>query len=158
MNDFSHLNQNRNPRMVDITKKEETKRRAVAETKVWLPEKIREKFKDGDICLEKGAVFQTAIVAGTMGLKQTSNLIPLCHQINIEGSEIEINFEGEFAVILCEVSTFGKTGVEMEALVGAQIAALTIYDMCKSLGHEMRIENCRLIEKRGGKSDYRNKS
>ena len=158
MNDFNHLDKNNNPRMVNITKKEETKRSATVETRVWLPEKIRERFKGGDIYLEKGAVFQTAIIAGTMGLKQTASLIPLCHQINIEGSKIEVDLKGEFAVILCEVCTSGKTGVEMEAFVGAQIAALTIYDMCKSVGHEMRVENCHLIEKKGGKSDYRKES
>ena len=156
MENFSHLDQNNQPCMVDITHKEETMRRAVVETKVWLPEKVRKKFKDGEIYLKKGSVFQTAIIAGTMGLKQTSSLIPMCHQIHIENSKIEIDLKGEAAVILCEVHAFGKTGVEMEALVGAQIAALTIYDMCKSLGHDMRIEDCRLIEKTGGKSDYRN--
>ena len=88
-----------------------------------------------------------------MGLKQTAQLIPFCHQINIEGSGIEIGMQGEFAVIRCHVNTYGKTGVEMEALVGVQIAALTIYDMCKAMGHEMRIEGCRLIQKTGGKSD-----
>ncbi|MCO4756305.1 MAG: cyclic pyranopterin monophosphate synthase MoaC, partial [Bacteriovoracaceae bacterium] len=99
-------------------------------------------------------VFNTAIIAGTMGLKQTSQLIPFCHQINIEGSKIDIELQGEHAVITCEARTFGKTGVEMEALTGAQIAALTIYDMCKSIDNTMRIESCSLLSKKGGKSDF----
>ena len=154
MNDLSHLDERSVPRMVNISSKENSQRSAIARTEVWLPEEIREKFKDGDIHAKKGAVFKTAIIAGTMGLKQTSQLIPFCHQINIEGIKIDITLEGDRAVILCSVNTYGKTGVEMEALMGAQIAALTIYDMCKSLGHQMRIENCHLLKKRGGKSDY----
>ena len=136
--------------------KEETIRKAIAETKVWLPEVILEQFIDGDIISKKGPVFQAAIIAGTMGLKNTSQLIPFCHQINIEGSSITIEIKGEFAVINCQAKTFGKTGIEMEALVGAQIAALTIYDMCKSLSHKIRIEGCHLVEKSGGKHDYKN--
>ncbi|MBK22838.1 MAG: cyclic pyranopterin monophosphate synthase MoaC [Halobacteriovorax sp.] len=156
MKEFSHIDKNNNPCMVDVSKKNETTRFAHARTEVWLPKVIRDQFIDGDIQSKKGPVFHTAIIAGTMGLKQTSNLIPFCHQLNIEGSSVEIKLEGESAVIDCTVKNTGKTGVEMEALMGAQIAALTIYDMCKAFGHEMQIRNGKLIEKRGGKSDYKN--
>ena len=154
MKDFSHIDKNNNPCMVDVSDKKETSRFAHARAEVWLPPIVREQFKDGDIQSKKGPVFHTAIIAGTMALKQTANLIPFCHQLNIEGSSVEIKLSGELAVIDCTVKTFGRTGVEMEALVGAQLAALTVYDMCKAFGHDMEIRNCQLIEKRGGKSDY----
>lgn len=155
MKDFSHVDKDNNPCMVDVSDKSETSRYALARTEVWLPKIIRDQFVDGEIISKKGPVFQTAIIAGTMALKQTAVLIPFCHQLNIEGSKVEIKLEGECAVIKCSVKTFGKTGVEMEALVGAQMAALTIYDMCKAFGHDMEIRNGRLIEKRGGKSEYK---
>lgn len=157
METFSHINQNNQPCMVDVSDKVNTDRTAHARAEVWLPKVIRDQFVDGDIQSKKGPVFQTAIIAGTMALKQTSLLIPFCHQINIEGSSIEIHLEGECAVIDCKSRTFGKTGIEMEALVGAQMAALTIYDMCKAFGHEMKLQNCQLIEKTGGKSDFNKK-
>jgi cyclic pyranopterin phosphate synthase len=150
---FSHLDKNQNPTMVDVSEKSNTFRTAKAHTTVWLPEVIRNQFRSGDMQSKKGPVFQTAIIAGVMAIKQTDKLIPFCHQINIEATKIEIELVGEYAVINCQAKTYGKTGVEMEALVGAQIAALTIYDMCKALSHEMRIEQCRLIEKTGGKND-----
>jgi cyclic pyranopterin monophosphate synthase len=156
LKEFTHIDKKNNPCMVDISNKNETFRSAVAVSEIWLPEVVRKQFKEGDIQSKKGPVFTTAIIAGTMALKQTSSLIPFCHQLNIEGSKIEIDLKNEHAVIRCEVRTFGKTGVEMEALTGAQIAALTIYDMCKAFGHEMKIENCQLIEKLGGKSDFKN--
>ena len=156
MKEFSHVDNNNNPCMVDVSEKNETSRFALARTEVWLPLIVREQFKDGDIQSKKGPVFQTAIIAGTMALKRTSELIPFCHQLNIEGSKVEISLIGEHAVIDCSVKTFGKTGVEMEALLGAQLAALTIYDMCKAFGHDMKIQNGRLIEKKGGKSDIQN--
>ena len=140
--------------MINITKKTKTQRTATAQAQVWLPKTIRDQLVNGDIRSKKGAVFQTAITAGVMGLKQTPQLIPFCHQINIEGSQITIEMQGESAIIQCWVSTYGKTGVEMEALVGAQIAALTIYDMCKSMGYGMKIERCHLLQKTGGKNDY----
>ena len=156
MHNLSHIDKNNNPRMVDISLKKETIRSAIAQTNVWLPEMIRRKFQNGEIYSKKGAVFQTAIIAGTMAVKKTSHIIPFCHQINTEGVKFKIDLEGEYAIIQCKVNTYAKTGVEMEALLGAQIAALTIYDMCKSWGHEIKIDHCRLIEKRGGKSDFKN--
>lgn len=157
MNDFSHIDKSNLPCMVDVSPKKETTRFAHARTEIWLPKIIRDQFVDGDIKSKKGPVFQTAIIAATLGLKNTSQIIPFCHQINIEGSSVEINIVGESAVIDCKANTFGKTGIEMEVLVGAQIAALTIYDMCKAFGHEMKIQNGYLVEKTGGKSDYEKK-
>ena len=157
MSEFSHVNQSNQPCMVDVSQKKETNRFAHARTEVWLPKIIRDQFIDGDIKSKKGPVFQTAIIAATMALKNTSQIIPFCHQINIEGSSVEINMVGESAVIDCKANTSGKTGIEMEALVGAQIAALTIYDMCKAFGHDMKIQNGHLVEKTGGKSDYEKK-
>ena len=154
MSQFTHINEAGEPCMVDVSDKTITSRTAVARSEVWLPKVIRDQFCDGDIISKKGPVFQTAIIAATMGLKKTSELIPFCHQINIEGSKVDIELVGECAVIECLCKTSGKTGVEMEALMGAQIAALTIYDMCKAFGHEMKIQNCHLVKKTGGKSDF----
>jgi cyclic pyranopterin phosphate synthase len=98
-------------------------------------------------------VFQTAIIAGTMAAKRTHELIPFCHPLGIENCKLAIEMEGDDAVVRCTVSVHHKTGVEMEALTGASIAALTIYDMCKALSHDIVIAETRLVEKRGGKSD-----
>ena len=140
--------------MVNIMGKKETHRKAHAQGRVWLPQIIREQFKDGELQSKKGPVFASAIIAGTMALKKTAELIPFCHQVNIEGSQLEISLQGEHAVIDCNVNCYGKTGVEMEAIVGVNIAAATIYDMCKSFGHEMIIKEIKLISKTGGKSDF----
>ncbi len=140
--------------MVDISRKSSSTRSAKAKTEVWLPPQVCQHFQEGDIHSPKGPVFQTAIIAGTMALKRTDELIPFCHKIDLEACGITIELEQTCAVVECSVKSWGKTGVEMEALVGAQVAALTIYDMCKSFGHGMEIKGCRLIEKKGGKSDY----
>ncbi len=155
MKEFTHIDNHNNPTMVDISLKKETIREAIAKTEIWLPKEVHSRLLDGEIQSKKGPVFQTAIIAGIMAIKNTSTLIPFCHQLNIEDSKVLIEMNGEYAVIECRAKNFGKTGVEMEALVGAQIAALTIYDMCKAFGHEMRINNCRLIKKSGGKSDFK---
>lgn len=157
MSPFSHIDKNNMPCMVDVSQKKETCRFAHARSTIWLPENIRSKFIDNDIQSKKGPVFQTAIIAGTMALKKTAELIPFCHSLNIESSSIEIELENELVIIDCKVKTSGKTGVEMEALMGASNAALTIYDMCKAFGHEMEIRSTKLIEKSGGKSDYQTK-
>ena len=152
--ELSHLDENNNPRMVDVSRKKETLRYAHATTEILPNQTVLEKFKDGEIKTKKGPVFQTAIVAGTMAVKKTSHIIPFCHPLNIEDTSLTILVESKKIVIHCKVKSFGKTGVEMEALMGVQAAALTIYDMCKSLGHDMIIDNCRLLEKTGGKSDF----
>jgi cyclic pyranopterin phosphate synthase len=110
-------------------------------------------LRDQQFNTSKGPVFQTAIIAGTMAAKRTHELIPFCHPLGIESCKLAIDMEGDEAVVRCTVSVHHKTGVEMEALTGASIAALTIYDMCKALSHDIVIAQTRLVEKRGGKSD-----
>jgi cyclic pyranopterin phosphate synthase len=155
MNDFSHLGTDNSPSMVDIGGKSVTRRTARAEARVWLPEVVREKFMDGDIRGPKGPVFHTAILAGVMAAKKTDQLIPLCHSLPLDDCQIHITMEGDTARIICSVSTSHRTGVEMEALTGASVAALTLYDMCKALSHGIVIREIRLLEKTGGKHDYR---
>jgi len=154
-NSFTHVDKNNKPTMVDVSDKTETSRSAHARAHISLPKVVTDQFIDGEINSKKGPVFQTAIIAGVMALKNTSNIIPFCHQLNIEGSKIDIKLIENKAVINCTVKCFGKTGVEMEALMGAQIAAITIYDMCKAFGHDMTIGPVNLISKSGGKSDYK---
>lgn len=141
--------------MVDVSQKAITKRVATARALMALPPEVAEKFQEGEIQTAKGPVFQTAILAGTMAVKQTSNLIPLCHPLAIEKIHVDISLTSSNEVsIFCTVTTTGKTGVEMEALTGASMAALTIYDMCKALSHHMTIKEVRLWKKSGGKSDF----
>lgn len=151
---FSHLNAADQPTMVDVSGKNDTNRVAVAESRIFLPEIVRQQFRGTDIQTAKGAVFQTAILAGIMAAKKTPDLIPLCHTLLLNGCQVDIQLEGEEAVIRCTVKTTGKTGVEMEALTGASIAALTVYDMCKAFTHEMVIRQTMLISKTGGKRDF----
>ncbi|CAL1521598.1 cyclic pyranopterin monophosphate synthase MoaC [Chitinophaga sp. MM2321] len=151
---FTHLDASGQPAMVDISGKNDTYRIAVAESRIFLPEAVRSEFRDNDIQTRKGAVFQTAVIAGIMAAKKTPELIPLCHTLLLDGCDVHIQLTGEEAVIRCTVKTTGKTGVEMEALTGASVAALTIYDMCKALTHEMVIRETKLISKTGGKHDY----
>lgn len=144
--------------MVDVSNKDITTRVAIAQSTVVVPQEIIDQFHDDDIQTKKGSVFQTAILAGIMGSKKTSDLIPLCHPLMINKSHVEINInESNEIVITCMAKTEGKTGVEMEALTGASIAALTIYDMCKAFSHNIIIKETKLIEKIGGKSNFRNK-
>ncbi|MFT4802688.1 MAG: cyclic pyranopterin phosphate synthase [Flavobacteriaceae bacterium] len=154
MSKFTHINKKGLPGMVNVGDKMVTKRRAEARTKMFLGKEIIAQFEGKDIDTKKGPVFQTAIIAGTMAVKQTSNLIPLCHPLQISGVDIIINILDEENIeILCAVEISGKTGVEMEALTGASLTALTIYDMCKAFGQHMIIKDTRLVEKTGGKSD-----
>jgi len=151
---FTHLNQLHQPAMVDVGDKATTVRVAVAESRVFLPPVVIAQFTGDDIITKKGAVFQTAIIAGIMAAKKTPELIPLCHTLLLDNCQVHITLEKEEAVIQCTVKTTGKTGVEMEALTGASIAALTIYDMCKAFTHDMVIQQTKLISKSGGKHDY----
>ncbi|MCB9262247.1 MAG: cyclic pyranopterin monophosphate synthase MoaC [Flavobacteriales bacterium] len=152
--DFSHIDQNGNPRMVDVGDKNITQRNAAAVSYVQLPKAVLDLFNQKDIVTAKGSVFQTAILAGIMAAKKTSDLIPLCHPLALNKCDISINLENERVKIVCEVSCNGKTGVEMEALTGASVAALTVYDMCKAFGHNMIIEQTKLVKKTGGKNDF----
>jgi cyclic pyranopterin phosphate synthase len=150
---FSHLNPENRPSMVDVSDKSATTRTAIAESRVSFPPLIAEALRDVSFRSAKGPVFDTAIIAGVMGAKRTHELIPFCHPLGLESCDIAIELQEDTAVIRCTVSVHHKTGVEMEALTGASIAALTIYDMCKALSHDIVIGPTRLISKMGGKSD-----
>lgn len=153
---LSHLDENNQPVMVDVGGKSITRREAVAQAIVKLPREVRDMFQGGDIAAKKGPVFQTAMVAGIMAAKRTSELIPLCHPIPLDDCRVRIRLnEDQEAVIQCRVTCHHRTGVEMEALTGASVAALTIYDMLKALSHHIVIGEIRLLEKTGGKVDFR---
>ena len=151
---FTHLDSDRHPTMVDVGDKTATKRTAVAESRVRFPASVAAALRDNGLRSAKGPVFDTAIVAGVMGAKRTHELIPFCHPLGLENCRITIDLDGDAAVIRCTVSVHHKTGVEMEALTGASIAALTIYDMCKALSHDIVIGDIRLLAKDGGRSSY----
>ena len=151
---LSHLNSDGNPAMVDVGAKSVSRRTARARSIVVLGPDIMQHLNGTDIQTRKGPVFQTAIIAGAMAAKRTDDLIPLCHSLGLDNCRITITADGSDAVIDCFVSTEGKTGVEMEALVGASVAALTIYDMCKALSHDIVIRETKLMEKTGGKRDF----
>lgn len=148
---LTHIDQNNNPTMVDVTGKSVSIRMAEAQTKISLPEIMKEYFVGEELVLKKGPVFQTAIIAGTMAVKRTHEMIPFCHQIPVESCKFEIKVSEMVVTITCRVKTSFKTGVEMEALHGAMVAALTVYDMCKAVSHEMVIGETKLIAKTGGK-------
>ncbi len=152
---FSHIDKQNQPTMVDVSGKAATARTAHASARIRLPAAVRDAIDGDDIQTKKGPVFQTAIIAGTMAAKRTHELIPFCHPLGLESCKISIELDGDAAVIDCRVRVHHKTGVEMEALTGASVAALTIYDMCKALSHDMVIGEVRLQSKTGGKSDYR---
>jgi cyclic pyranopterin phosphate synthase len=140
--------------MVDVSDKTPTKRIAVAESRVVFPAMVAETLRGNGLRSPKGPVFDTAIIAGVMAAKRTHELIPFCHPLGIENCQIAIELVGDSAVIRCTVTVHHKTGVEMEALTGASIAALTVYDMCKALSHDIVIGETRLLAKDGGKSGY----
>ena len=155
--EFTHLSVNDQPRMVDISEKSVTERKAVAVARVRLGTELAELLKDKG-STKKGPVLQTAVIGGIQGAKRTSDLIPMCHPLPLSGVDVDIELEGEYAFIRATAKTTGRTGVEMEALTGASIAALTLYDMCKSVTKSMEIESVYLLEKKGGKSgNYRKK-
>lgn len=153
--DFSHLDDKGSPRMVDVGGKDITVRTAIAESVVLLGEEIIALFKDDELHTKKGPVFQTAIIAGIMAAKKTHELIPMCHPLALDHCNIAITVIGKDKVnIIAEVKTTGKTGVEMEALTASSVAALTVYDMCKSISKSIVIQNTKLKKKTGGKSDF----
>ena len=156
---LSHLDARNRPTMVDIGGKPVTRRTAHAVAVVSLPRPVAGRLQRGEIITKKGAVLQAAVLAGIIGAKKTSELIPLCHPLPLEDCKIEITApkHGRELVIHCRVATRAKTGVEMEALTGASVAALTVYDMAKALSHGIVIKEIRLLEKTGGKKDFRAK-
>lgn len=180
---LSHLNEQNQPAMVDITAKRETFRIATAEAIVWLPSDVVDAVlpnnhnnntnnNNTELYSKKGGVFSTAIVAGTQAVKQTSSLIPFCHPLLVQKCKFDIklvnindrkdiyiessnnNNNSKLVVITCTVSVSGKTGVEMESLTGCTVAALTVYDMLKAASHCIEIKRIRLLSKDGGKSGF----
>ena len=150
---LSHVDEAQQPRMVDVGAKAVTHRTATARARVTFPAEVAQALHAAGYVTPKGAVFTVAHIAGVMGAKATSQLIPLCHPLSLDKCDIAISMEGADALIDCTVSCRGSTGVEMEALTGASIAALTIYDMCKAMSHDIVIGEIRLLTKTGGKSD-----
>ena len=153
---ISHLDNQGNPTMVDVTEKQVSHRTAVAQSIVFLPDEVLQYITNGELQTKKGSVFQIAIIAGIMAAKKTGDLIPLCHPLGLDNCNITICLNTKQEVVIdCTASITAKTGVEMEALVGASIAALTIYDMCKAMSHDIVIKETKLLSKTGGKSDFK---
>lgn len=152
---LSHVDPAGNPSMVNVSEKTATKRTARAQATVQVNSEILKHLQGDEVMTKKGPVFQTAILAGVMGAKKTSDLIPLCHPLGLEDCQVHIAVEGHSIVITSTAVLTGKTGVEMEALTAASVAALTVYDMCKAVSHEIVITEIRLLEKTGGKKDFR---
>ncbi|MBT94441.1 MAG: cyclic pyranopterin monophosphate synthase MoaC [Acidimicrobiaceae bacterium] len=147
---FSHLDEAGQARMVDVASKGETARRAVAKAKVIMGHNTINKLSHGEI--PKGDVFAAARIAGIQAAKKTSELIPLCHPLSITSVSVDLEECGDHVAIEAVVSTVGKTGVEMEALTACSVAALTIYDMCKSVDKAIVISDIALWKKTGGKT------
>ena len=155
MAELTHLNKNGEAVMIDVGEKEITRRTATALAKIRMQPETLDRLLSSS--LKKGDGLATARIAGIMGAKKTSELIPLCHNIPIESVEITFQNNGtDELYIYCTGKCSYKTGIEMEALTGASVAALTVYDMCKAIDRKMEIREVRLLEKTGGKSDFKN--
>ena len=152
MDDFTHFNEQGRAKMVDVGEKPESRRTAMAHASVYVSEKTFELIKYGG--MKKGDVLTVAQIAGVMGAKKTPDIIPMCHPIQIDGIDISLRLDAEkkSVEIISSVSCDGRTGVEMEALTAASVAALTVYDMCKAVQKDMEITDIRLLKKTGGKS------
>lgn len=156
MMELTHFNEAGRAHMVEVGEKEVTKRTAIASGRIRMKKETVDRIRQG--LIKKGDVLSVAQVAGIMGAKKTSDIIPMCHNIFLTGADIRFNIQDEYVELQAEVKTTGKTGVEMEALTAASIACLTIYDMCKAIDKDMIIEDIKLLKKTGGKSgDYMRK-
>lgn len=151
---LSHIDEQNRPTMVDVSDKQATDRTAHARTTVHLPAAIADHVAGDEIETKKGPVFATAIIAGVMAAKKTHELIPFCHPLGLENCKVAVALQGNDVVIDCHCKVHHKTGVEMEALTGASVAALTVYDMLKAMSHDIVIGDTRLIAKTGGKQDF----
>lgn len=151
---LSHIDDSGNASMVDVSEKESTVRVAIASGSVRFPEAIFKTLADQEFLGKKGSIIQTAIIAGIQGVKKTSDLIPLCHQLLLSKINIDIQPVGTSLQITCTVKCNERTGVEMEALTGVSVSALTIYDMCKALSQDLVISEIQLDKKTGGKNDF----
>jgi cyclic pyranopterin phosphate synthase len=151
---LTHVDAAGRPAMVDVSDKAVTAREAVAECRLRFPAAVAATLRKGGMKTAKGAVMDTAIIAGTMAVKRTHELVPFCHPLPIDGCRFDVSWFSENVLrIECAVRTTHRTGVEMEALTGATVAALTVYDMCKALSHAMVIGPAKLLAKRGGKRE-----
>lgn len=151
---LTHLTAANQPAMVDVGDKAVTRREAVAEVRIALPAAVSRELARSGHHTHKGPVFDTAIIAGTLAAKRTHELIPFCHPLPLDGIALDIRKVRGGLVITCRVSVEHRTGVEMEALTGASIAALTVYDMCKALSHDITIGPLRLLGKSGGRRNF----
>ena len=152
---LTHLDARGRPAMVDVSAKAVTAREAVAECRVRFPAAVAAALRKAGMATAKGAVVDTAIIAGTMAVKRTHELVPFCHPLPIDGCRFDVAWSGESVLrIECGVRTTHRTGVEMEALTGATVAALVVYDMCKALSHAIVIGPAKVLAKRGGKRDF----
>ena len=141
--------------MVNVSEKKITHRIAKAQAIIDVGDEILKQIQGNELITKKGPVFQTAIIAGVLGAKKTSDLIPFCHPVGLEDCQVKISVQHKKIVIDTEATVTAKTGVEMEALTAATVAALTVYDMCKALSHHIVIEEIKLMEKSGGKKDFK---
>ena len=152
---LTHIDASGRPAMVDVSAKQVTTRTALAECRVRFPAAVAVQLRTSGMKSAKGGIVETAIIAGTMAVKRTSDLVPFCHPLPIDGCRITVDWHDDKSLrIECKVTTTHRTGVEMEALTGAIVAALTIYDMCKALSHAIVIGPAKLSGKRGGKRDF----
>jgi cyclic pyranopterin phosphate synthase len=151
---LTHLDTSGRPAMVDVGAKAATLREARAEARLTLPAGVARELKRSGHRTKKGPVFDTAIIAGVMAAKRTHELIPFCHPLPLDHVGITVAAVRGGLLVTCSVRVTHRTGVEMEALTGASVAALTIYDMCKALSHDIEIGPVRLVAKRGGKRDF----
>ena len=152
---FTHIDSSGNPAMVDVSEKEITKRTAKAQARVNVGPEIVALIHGNELITKKGPVFQTAIIAGVMSAKNTSSIIPFCHPLGLEDCQIKIHVSGNAIIIDSLATITAKTGVEMEALTAVTVAALTVYDMCKAISHNIVIEEIKLMAKSGGKKDFK---
>jgi len=152
---LTHIDPAGRPAMVDVSAKPVTAREATAECRVRFPADVAKTLRASGLRSAKGGIVETAIIAGTMAVKRTHELIPFCHPLPIDGCRIVIDWRDDTSLSIgCTVRTVHRTGVEMEALTGATVAALTVYDMCKALSHRIVLGPARLLGKRGGKRDF----
>lgn len=155
---MSHVDSSGKVTMVDVSGKQTTQRKAIAQAIIELPDNVLNELLKNDFQVAKGSVIQTAIIAGIMAAKKTGELIPLCHPIGLDSVDVDIQLKQNELFILSTAQVHAKTGVEMEAMTAASIAALTIYDMCKALSHDIVIKEVKLLEKSGGRNDFKRKA
>ena len=152
---FTHISRDGNPQMVNVSEKKISLRIAEAQAIVDVGDEILGLIHNNELVTKKGPVFHTAIIAGVMGAKKTSDLIPFCHPLQLEDCQVKITVVDKVIVINSSAVVTAKTGVEMEALTAASVAALTVYDMCKAISHNIAIREFRLMAQSGGKKDFK---